>query len=152
MNRIEDDITLARPQGGFMNFGSIMIKTLVVLVVLFLLSLTGALTFPIVNALSNGTSSGLTSIVLFIVAILLLSIIGYLLAKGIKSVKNSGEGILLGFIGALAMGGILAIFTQLNIPYTITVNLAWLGTSWYSPFLTILFIGLPLMFVFLIGD
>ena len=135
-----------------MNFGSIMIKTLVVLVVLFLLSLTGALTFPIANALSNGTSSGLTSILLFIVAILLLSIIGYLLAKGVKSVKNSGEGILLGFIGALAMGGILAIFTQLNIPYTITVNLAWLGTSWYSPFLTILFIGIPLMFVFLIGD
>jgi hypothetical protein len=135
-----------------MNFGSIMIKTLVVLVVLFLLSLTPALTFPIATALSNGTSSGITSILLFIVAILLLSIIGNLLARGVKSVKKSGEGILLGFVGALAMGGILAIFTQLNIPYTITVNLAWLGTNWYSPFLTILFIGIPLMFVFLIGD
>jgi heme A synthase len=135
-----------------MNFGSIMIKTLVVLVVLFCLSLTGAITFPITTAITNGTSSGITSILLFIVAVLLLSIIGYLLAKGVKSVKKSGEGILLGFVGALAMGGILAIFTQLNIPYTVTVNLNWTGTSWYSPFLTILFIGLPLMFVFLIGD
>lgn len=135
-----------------MNFGSIMIKTLVVLVVLFCLSLTGAITFPITTAITNGTSSGITSILLFIVAVLLLSVIGYLLAKGVKSVKKSGEGILLGFVGALAMGGILAIFTQLNIPYTVTVNLNWTGTSWYSPFLTILFIGLPLMFVFLIGD
>ncbi len=135
-----------------MNFGSILVKTLVVLVVLFLLSLTGALTFPIATALSTGTSSGLTSILLFIVAILLLSIIGNLLARGIKSVKKSGEGLLLGFVGALAMGGILAIFTQLNVPYTITVHLAWLGTNWYSPFLSILFIGIPLMFVFLIGD
>ncbi|MBA2393580.1 MAG: hypothetical protein H0V70_12660 [Ktedonobacteraceae bacterium] len=135
-----------------MNFGSIMIKTLIVLIVLFLLSLTGAITFPLTTALSNGTSSGITSILLFVVAVLLLSVIGYLLAKGVKSVKKSGEGILLGFVGALAMGGILAIFTQLNIPYTVTVNLNWTGTSWYSPFLTILFIGLPLMFVFLIGD
>ena len=37
---------------------------------------------------------------------------GNLLARGIKSVKNSAEGIILGFVGAAAMGGILAIFAQ----------------------------------------
>ena len=135
-----------------MNFGSILIKSLVILIVLFLLSLTGALTFPIVRAITNGTSSGISSILIFLVAIILLTIIGNLLAKGIKSVKKSGEGLLLGFVGAVAMGGILTILAQLNVPYTVTVNLTWLGTSWYSSFLSILFIGIPLMFVFLIGD
>jgi hypothetical protein len=135
-----------------MNFASILIKTAVILVVLFLLSLTGALTFPILAAITNGTSSGISSILIFLLAIILLSIIGNLLAKGIKSVKNSGEGLLLGFVGAIAMGGILTILAQLNVPYTVTVNLTWLGTNWYSSFLSILFIGIPLMFVFLIGD
>lgn len=135
-----------------MNFASILTKTLVVLVILFLLSLTGALTFPILAAITNGTSSGLTSILIFLLAIILLSIIGNLLARGIKSVKNSGEGLLLGFVGAIAMGGILTILAQLNVPYTMTVNLSWVGTNWYSSFLSILFIGIPLMFVFLIGD
>ncbi len=135
-----------------MNFASILIKTLVVLIVLFLLSLMGALTFPILAAITNGTGSGVSSILIFLLAIILLSIIGNLLAKGIKSVKNSGEGLLLGFVGALALGGILTILAQLKVPYTVTVNLAWAGTSWYSAFLSILFIGIPLMFVFLIGD
>ncbi len=135
-----------------MNFASILIKTLVILVVLFLLSLTGALTFPILAAITNGTGSGFSSILIFLIAIILLSIIGNLLARGVKSVKKSGEGLLLGFVGALAMGGILTILAQLNVPYTVIVNLAWLGTNWYSSFLSILFIGIPLMFVFLIGD
>jgi hypothetical protein len=135
-----------------MNFASILTKTLVVLIILFLLSLTGALTFPILAAITNGTSSGLTSILIFLLAIILLSIIGNLLARGIKSVKNSGEALLLGFVGAVAMGGILTILAQLNVPYTMTVNLSWVGTNWYSSFLSILFIGIPLMFVFLIGD
>ena len=135
-----------------MNFASILTKTLVVLIVLFLLSLTRALTFPILTAITNGTSSGISSILVFLLAIILLSIIGNLLARGITSGKKSGEGLLLGFVGAIAMGGILTILAQLNVPYTVTVNLAWAGTNWYSPFLSILFIGIPLMFVFLIGD
>lgn len=135
-----------------MNATSISIKTAVILVVLFLLSQTGAITFPIVAALASGVGNGVTSILLFLLAVILLSIVGNLLARGIKSTKNSAEGLLLGFVGAIAMGGILALFAQLNVPYTIVVNLAWTGTNWYSPLLTILFIGIPLMFVFLIGD
>ncbi len=135
-----------------MTLASILTKTLVVLIVLFLLSLTRALTFPILSAITSGTSSGISSILIFLLAILLLSIIGNLLARGIKSVKKSGEGLLLGFVGAIAMGGILTILAQLSVPYTVIVNLSWVGTSWYSSFLAILFIGIPLMFVFLIGD
>lgn len=135
-----------------MKITSILTKTAFILAVLFLLSLTGAVTFPLLAAITNGTASGITSILLFLFAVILLSTMGNLLARGIKSVKNSAEGIILGFVGAAAMGGILAIFAQLNVPYTVIVNLAWAGTNWYSSFLTILFIGIPLMFVFLIGD
>src|ERR1019366_6822572 len=112
-------------EGGFMNVTSILIKAAVILVVLYLLSLTGAITFPIIAAIMSGTGSGITSILLFLLAIILLSVVGNLLSRGIKSGKKSGEGLLLGFVGALAMGGILAIFAQLNVPYTVIVNLAW---------------------------
>jgi hypothetical protein len=40
----------------------------------------------------------------------------------------------------------------LNLPGTVRINLSWLGTSWYSAFLTFLFIGAPLMLVFLVVD
>lgn len=135
-----------------MNFGTIVTKTLVALLVLFFLSLTGALTFPVFSAVTSGTATGFTSILLFLLAIVLLAIVGSLLARGIRSVKKSVEALAMGFVGAFAMGGILAIFAQLNVPYTVRVNLYWTGTSWYSSLLSLLFIGIPLMFVFLIGD
>ncbi len=133
-----------------MNFGSVMLKALVILVLLYLLSLAGALTFPVL-AVFSGTA-GIAGILLFLVAILLLSLIGNLIAKGIKGVKNTPQALLLAFVGAFFMGAVLAAFIPLNIPYIIHVNIYWLGTSWYSPFLTLLFIGMPLMLVFLVGD
>lgn len=135
-----------------MNFGSVMVKALVVLVLLFLLSLAGAITFPLLTVVTNGAGAGLSSILLFLLAILLLSLVGNLIARGIKSVKKSGEGLLLAFVGSFFMGAVLTIFALLNIPYTVRVNLAWSGNSWYSPILTLLFIGIPLMLVFLVGD
>ena len=135
-----------------MNVGTLVTKTLVALVVLFLLSLAGAITFPLFSAITSGTATGFTSILLFLLAIALLAVVGSLLARGIRSVKKSVEALAMGFVGAFAMGGILAIFAQLNVPYTVRVNLSWTGTSWYSSLLSLLFIGIPLMFVFLIGD
>ena len=134
-----------------MNFGSVAIKTVIVLVVLFLLSLTGALTFPALSAITTG-GAGITSLLFFLLALFVLSLVGNLLARGVKGAKKSGEAAILGFVGAFALAGILAIFTVLNVPYTVRLNLAWTGTSWYSAFLTLLFIGVPLMFVFLLGD
>ena len=135
-----------------MNVGSLIIRTLVVIAVLFLLYLAGALTFPALSVGTNETNAGLTGLLFFLLAIVLLAVVGTLLARGIRSVKRSGEAILMGFVGALFMGGILVIFAQLNVPYTVRVNSTWTGTSWYSSFLSLLFIGIPLMFVFLIGE
>ena len=135
-----------------MNFGSVMIKALIVLVLLFLLSLAGAVTFPLFSVVTSGAGAGVSSILLFLLAVVLLAMVGNLIARGIKSVKKSGESILLAFIGSFFMGAILTIFALLNIPYTIRVNLAWTGTSWYSSLLTLFFIGVPLMLVFLVGD
>ncbi len=135
-----------------MNFGSVIVRALIILVLLFLLSLVGALTFPVLALITSGTGAGISSILLFVLAILLLSLIGSLIARGIKSVKESMQALLLVFVGSFFMGAILAIFALLNIPYAIRVNLNWLGTSWYSPLLTLLFIGLPLMIVFLYSE
>ncbi len=135
-----------------MNFGSVMVKALIVLVLLFLLSLAGAITFPLLTVVTGGAGAGLSSILLFLLAIVLLSLVGNLIARGIRSVKKSAEALILAFVGSFFMGAVLTIFALLNIPYTVRVNLAWTGNSWYSPILTLFFIGIPLMLAFLVGD
>jgi hypothetical protein len=125
---------------------SLAVKTLMILVMLFLLSLAGAISFPI---LFNG--AGLTNFLLLILTILGLSVIGYLLGKGVRTVKKPLEAFLATYVGSICLGGILALFAVLNVP-TVRVNLNWLGTSWYSPLLALLFIGTSLMLVFLSSD
>ena len=135
-----------------MNFGAVIIKAFLAIIVLFLLSLAGALTFPVFTAITGGGGVGLTGLLIFLLAIILFSLIGNLLARGIRGAKKSVEALILGFVGAFSIGGILVILSVLNVPYTVQVNLGWTGTNWYSPFLTLIFIGIPLMFVFLLGD
>ncbi len=135
-----------------MNFGSVMIKALVVLVLLFLLSLAGAITFPLTTVFTNGAGAGLVSILLFLLAVVLLALVGNLIGRGIKSVKKSGEALILALVGSFFMGAVLTIFALLNVPYSISVKLNWTGNSWYSPLLTLFFVGTPLMLVFLAGD
>lgn len=131
-----------------MNFGSIALKSLIILVILFLLSLAGALTFPAVSIITGNSGAGFASLLYLILAMFILSVIGNLLGRGIRSVKKPLDGVILTFVGAFFMGAALAIFAVLNIPYTARLNLNWVGTSWYSPLLSILFIGAPLMLVF----
>ncbi|BCL83431.1 hypothetical protein ccbrp13_58960 [Ktedonobacteria bacterium brp13] len=135
-----------------MNFGSLAIKAVVVILLLFLLSLANAITFPNLAAVANNAGTGLTSILLFLAAILVLSIVGSLLGRGIRSLKKPFEVLILAFIGSFFLGGALALFEVLNVPNAIHVNLNWVGTNWYSPLLALLFIGAPLMLVFMIGD
>ncbi len=132
-----------------MNFGSIALKALIVLVVLFLLSLAGALTFPALSIVTGSSGAGLASLLYLILAMFVLSVVGNLLGRGIRSVKKPLDGIILTFVGSFFMAAALAIFAVLNIPYTARLNLSWLGTNWYSPLLTLLFIGAPLMLVFI---
>lgn len=134
-----------------MNFGSLAVKALLVIVLLFLLSLAGAIIFPNIASVTSSTS-GITGILLLIAAILVLAVIGSLLGRGIRSVKKPVETLLLSFVGAFFMGAALALFAVLNIPYAIQVNLTWLGTNWYSPLLALLFIGTPLMLIFLVAE
>ncbi len=135
-----------------MNFGMVALKALVVLVLLFLFSLAGALTFPTLASVTGSNGAGLTSLLFLILAMLVLSIIGNLLGRGIRSIKKPLEALILTFVGSFFMGAALALFTVLNIPNTARINLNWLGLSWYSPFLTLLFIGAPLMLVFLVAE
>ena len=135
-----------------MNFGSVALKGLIVIVTLFLLSLAGAVTFPLAAAVAAGAVGGLTSILLILLAIFVLSLVGNLLARGIRSVKKPFEALLLAFVGSFFMGAALALFAILNTPYAPRVNLAWVGTAWYSPALAFLFIGTPLMIIFLVGE
>jgi hypothetical protein len=130
-----------------MNFGTIALKTVIVLVILFLLSLAGALTFPAAGIFSGG-GAGLASLLYLILAMLILSVVGNLLGRGIRTIKKPLDGLILTFVGAFFIGSILAIFAILNIPYAVRLNLNWLGTSWYSPLLSLLFIGTPLMLVY----
>ncbi len=104
-----------------MNFGMVALKALVVLVLLFLFSLAGALTFPaLANIGASGT--GLVSLLFLILAMLVLSIIGNLLGRGIRSIKKPLEALILAFVGSFFMGAALALFTVLNIPNTARVN------------------------------
>jgi hypothetical protein len=135
-----------------MNFGSLAIKTLVLLLILFLLSLAGAITFPSLSAITGSTGAGLTTLLFLFVTTLVLSVIGYLLGRGIRTVKKPFEAFILTYVGSFFMGAGLALFAILNIPFTPRVNLAWLGTSWYSPILALLFIGTSIMLVFLVGE
>ncbi len=135
-----------------MNFGAIALKSLVIIALLFLLSLAGAVSFPATTILTNGGGVAITSLLLLILAIIILSVIGNLLGRGIRTVKKPMEALVLAFVGSFFMGAALALFTVLKIPYTATINLGWLGTNWYSPLLSLLFVGAPLMLVFMVAE
>ncbi|GAC1372525.1 MAG: hypothetical protein NVS2B12_25130 [Ktedonobacteraceae bacterium] len=135
-----------------MNFGALGLKAVVIIGILFLLYLAGAVTFPALAIVSNSSGVAITSILLLILAIFILSVIGNLLGRGIRSVKKPIEALILAFVGSFFMGAALALFAVLNVPYTARINLAWLGTNWYSPFLALLFIGAPLMLVFMVAE
>lgn len=136
-----------------MNFGSLAIKAVVIILLLFLLSLANAITFPNIAAIvSTNAAGGLTSILLFLASILILSVIGNLLGRGIRSLKKPFEIMLLAFVGSFFLGASLALFEVLSVPNAIHVNLNWVGANWYSPLLTLLFVGTPLMLVFMVSD
>jgi hypothetical protein len=133
-----------------MNFGAVALKAVVAIALLFLLSLAGAVTFPFVTAFTNG--AGILSVLLLIAAMLILSIMGNLMARGIRSIKKPMEALILTFVGSFFIGAALALLAILNVPYTARINLNWLGTSWYSPILAMMLIGAPLMLVFIVGE
>jgi hypothetical protein len=135
-----------------MNFGSLAIKTLMLILVLFLLSLAGAIAFPALSLVTGVSGAGLVGLLLLLVTMFVLSVIGYLLARGIRTVKKPFEAFILTYVGSFVMGAGLILFNVLNIPFTPRINLGWLGTNWYSPILAFLFIGTSIILVFLVGE
>ena len=135
-----------------MNFGVIAIKALVIIVLLFLLSLVGAVTFPSLATITGSTGTGLSTLLFLILAILILSVVGNLIGRGIRSVKRPLEALFLAFVGAFFLGAALALFAVLKVPNSVSINLYWLGAIWYDQLLTLLFIGAPLMLVFMVAE
>lgn len=132
-----------------MKLNSLLVKTVTVIILLFLLSLANAISFPTFSTVSG---TGFSGLLLFLGLMLIISIIGNLLGAGIRTIKKPLEALLIAFVGSFFLGATLVIFTVLNLPGTVRVNLIWLGTSWYSAFLAFLFIGAPLMLVFIVVE
>jgi len=120
--------------------------------ILVLLSFAGAITFPVLAVVTSVPGTGILNLIFLFVAMLVLALIGSLLGRGIRGIKRPLEALLSAFAGSLAMGGVLALFAALNIPFTAHINLNWLGTSWYSSALAIFLIGTPIMLTFLVGE
>jgi hypothetical protein len=134
------------------NFGSLALRALMTLGLLIILSFAGAITFPVLSAITNLAGTGILNLVFLFAATVVLAIIGSLLGKSIRSMKKPLEALLSTFASAFAMGGILSLFAALNIPYAAHINLTWLGTSWYSAMLAMFLIGTPIILIFLVGE
>ncbi len=132
-----------------MNFGKFLIQAGAVFIIIIAFSLAGAITpqFSSLRTLIDVPADFL----LYVVSVLVLAAIGYFLGIGIQSVKKSLESLGLAYGGALIVGGILALMTLLKFPYSVQLNLYWLGTAWYDPWLLIFFIGTPIILTFVVA-
>lgn len=106
-----------------MNFGKLLVNIIIVLLLLIVFSSVGAVTFPGLPTSTTGTlSTPISQFTLLLLPMVILSIIGYFLGRGIRSIKNSFEALGLAYVGALIIGGILALLTLFNFPYSAHVN------------------------------
>ena len=118
--------------------------------ILIMFALVGALTFPGLTSVTGVFLTAPINLLFLIVSVLILALIAYSLGRGIKSIKSSFESILLALTSALIIGGLLALLTVFKFPYSVQVNLAWLGTAWYDPWITVFLIGAPIMLAFVV--
>ena len=131
-----------------MKIGKLLIQGVCVFLIITAFSLVGAIT-PQFTTLSNLVDVPF-DFLLFIVTAIILTTIGYFLGIGITSVKKNLESLGLAYGGSLVVGGILALMTVLKFPYSVHLNLYWLGTAWYDPWLLIFFIGTPIILTFVV--
>ncbi len=131
-----------------MNFGKILIQGTAVFFFLVFFSLVGAIT-PQVTSISNVLSIP-SDMIIFLVTVILLMVIGSVLGTGVQSIKKSGGSLLMAYASALIIGGMLALFTLLNLSYTVHIRLNWLGNTVYDPWLVIFFIGTPIILTFVV--
>jgi len=129
-----------------MNFGKLFIQAIGVFFIIIFFSLAGAIT-PSFTTFSNLFSIP-ANFFLYLVSVLVLTAIGYFLGQGIQGLKKNLESLGLAYGGSFVIGGFLALMTLLKFPYSVQMNLTWLGTTWYDPWLLIFFIGTPILLTF----
>jgi hypothetical protein len=131
-----------------MKIGKLLIQGVCVFLIITAFSLAGAIT-PQFTTLSSLVDVP-NDLLLFVVTVIILTTIGYFLGIGITSVKKNLESLGLAYGGSLVVGGILALMTVLKFPYSVHLNLYWLGTAWYDPWLLIFFVGTPIILTFVV--
>jgi hypothetical protein len=129
-----------------MKFAKFLIQGVCVFFIITAFSLAGAIT-PQFTTLSNLVNLPF-NLMLYIITVVILTTIGYFLGVGITAVKKNLESLGLAYGGSLVVGGILALMTVLKFPFSVQMNLYWLGTAWYDPWLLIFFVGTPIILTF----
>ena len=133
-----------------MNMPRMLLSVVFVFLLLFVFSLVGALTFPALPSANSGVAAYLSDFLLLLLPVVLLTLIASFLGTGIRSIKKSIQALGLAYVSALVIGGALALLTEFNFPYSAHVNFGWLGSSWYSPWLTLFLIGSPIILAFVV--
>ena len=134
-----------------MNMPKAIANVVIVFLLLIVFSLVGAIKSPGLPSAGSAIDTYFLDIVLLLVPVILLSLIAFFLGSGIRSIKNNRfQALGLAYVSALIVGGVLALFTLFNFPYSAQVNLAWLGNTWYGPWLTIFLIGAPIILAFIV--
>lgn len=132
-----------------MKIGKFLIQGICVFLIITAFSLAGAIT-PQFTTLSNLVDVPF-DFLLFIVTVVILTALGHFLGVGIKAVKNDLESLGLAYAGSFIVGGILALMTVLQFPFSVHLKLYWLGNAWYDPWLLIFFVGTPIILTFVVN-
>lgn len=133
-----------------MNIGKALVNVVIVFLLLLIFSSAGAITAPTFPAANSTLDTFVLGILVLLLPVIILSLIAFFLGNGIRSIKNRFQALGLTYVSALIIGGVLALFTLLNFPYSAHVNFVWLGHNWYSAWLTMFLIGAPIILAFIV--
>ncbi|HEX6484075.1 MAG TPA: hypothetical protein VF043_34955 [Ktedonobacteraceae bacterium] len=133
-----------------MNLGKWAIQVGFVFFLLIILAIVNALTFPGLTSITGVFVTAPVNLFFLILSVIVLTLIAYSLGRGIKNIKSPFEAILLSLTSALVVGGLLALLSLLKFPYSVQLNLNWLGTAWYDAWIAIFLVGAPIMLAFVV--
>ena len=133
-----------------MDMPKMLFSIIVVFLLLIVFSLVGAITFPALPSANSGITTYLSDFLFLLLPVIVLTLIAFFLGTGVRSIKKPLQALGLAYVSALFIGGVLALLTVFNFPYSAHVNFGWLGSSWYSPWLTLFLIGSPIMLAFVV--
>ena len=126
---------------------TLALPTISLLLVIY--SFAGAITFPSFLDQFGGLDRYLIELILLLVTALILTLVGRAIGVGVfvLGTKYFLEAHLLAYVGVFVVGGMLALMTLLNAPFSMHLNLAWRVGSWYGPWLTMFILSAPIMLV-----